>query len=105
MSGVRQVVTYRHWLPAITRCPVNGWPDLLYVSAKVDMPEGKFVDLYRVRRVLRPAFLMQISMEELALALFHGLQGGLELNHQPGRVLSVTVRLAFGRHEVTINAE
>lgn len=79
---------YRHWLPRVTICPVNGLPDLIYVSVCMD----KQIDLYSVRKTIasvarhwRKAFMEQIADDVL--------------RRFPDAIY-VEVRLAFSRHVV-----
>lgn len=85
-------VTFRHWLPFVTICPVSMLPDLLYVS--VEMPMDKCEDLYDVRKRMKKVMgfgriaFMEHFAEDL-LAEFPSAR-------------AVEVRLAFNRHVVRI---
>lgn len=84
-------VTISHWLPILTRCPVNGLPDALYVS--VTFKGYQLHELYAVRRRMRKALqwkkiYMEDAADEVLLAF-------------PDAAV-VRVSLATGRHVVTI---
>lgn len=78
----------RHWLPLITFCPVNKLPDLLYIT--VEPIEGKFIELYSVRKKLRDYSFRTIFMEDLSKAIMKDFPDAD----------AVTVRLLFSRHVV-----
>lgn len=87
MSG--RIVNVRHWLPIITICPVNHLPDLIYVTVSFD--DMELHELYDIRkRIRKVASWKKKFMEDIAEDLFREFRG----------CTSVTVTLAFGRHEV-----
>lgn len=78
-----------HWFPIVTRCPVNGLPDPLFVSITF----GDFAELYAVRKALRRAFSgKKMFMEDVAK----------EVARMYPDAKMVRVRLWFNRHIVTI---
>lgn len=82
--------TIRHWLPLITFCPVNGLPDVIYVSIEFD----DFIELYAVRKQIRKTVMWKkMFMEDIAKMLVE----------QFPDALSVQVRLAFDRHVVIMD--
>lgn len=85
-----RIVKFRHWLPIITFCPVNGLPDLIYVTLEFD--DAKLRDLYQVRKQVRKLVSMKkMYMEDIAQRLLEQFPEAM-----------VTVRLAFDRHVVTV---
>jgi hypothetical protein len=83
-------VFIRHWLPIITRCPISIFPDLIYVTIEF---ENNFQELYEVRRKIRKCISGQKAfMEDLAEYIFM----------QFPTCKSVTLRLLFNRHVVSI---
>lgn len=88
MAVLRSTVI-RHWLPIITFCPVNGLPDLIYVSVEF----SDFVELYAVRKKIRKfAMWKKMYMEGIAE----------EVRLMFPEASKITVQLAFGRHVVKI---
>lgn len=85
----------RHWLPIVTRCPVNGLPDVLWARVDID----GFEELYALRRALFSGFFMRkMFMEDVAQEIWARaavLCGG--------RVRMVRVDLGFQRHVVTVS--
>lgn len=83
-------ITIRHWLPILTFCPINGFPDLIYISAEFD----SFVELYFTRKIFRQAirFNRKLYMEDVAKRVLDALP----------HAKTVEVRLAFNRHIVRI---
>lgn len=87
MAG--SIVRIRHWLPIVTFCPVNHLPDLIYVE--VEYGDNELHELYDIRRRIRKvASWKKKFMEGIAEDLFTEFSG----------CSSVTVTLAFGRHQV-----
>lgn len=83
-------LTVSHWLPIITFCPVNGFPDVIYVYVTFN----NFVELYAVRKKIRELVsFKKMFMEEVAQTLLREIDGAF----------SVEVRLLTGRHVVKIN--
>ena len=83
-------LTVSHWLPIITFCPVNGFPDVIYVYVTFD----SFTELYAVRKKIRKLVsFKKMFMEEVAQTLLRKIDGAS----------SVEVRLLTGRHVVAIN--
>jgi hypothetical protein len=82
-----------HWWPIVTFCPVNGLPDVLYVTLTF---EGTIPELYSVRKRIRRtiAFKKQF-MEELAQELSCEFEDAQE----------VRVTLLTGRHVVVLTKE
>jgi len=90
MDHTVAVTIIRHWFPIMTFCPVNKLPDLIYVSVRY---EGIFAELYSVRRLVRAITSGKCKyMETLAAEVLDALPSAK----------SVTIRLAFNRHEVTV---
>mgnify|MGYP006982982209 CR=1 FL=1 len=88
-----RTVQIRHWLPIVTFCPVNNLPDLIYVTLEFD--DNELHELYDLRKqVRRLTSMKKMFMEDIAQLLFNELAPD-----------SVTVRLAFNRHVVTIYKE
>ena len=88
MAVVRSTVV-RHWLPIITFCPVNGLPDVIYISVEFT----EFTELYEARKKIRKATMWRKAfMETIADDI-------LKLFPQANKI---TVQLAFGRHVVKI---
>lgn len=88
MSG--RIVNVRHWLPIITFCPVNHLPDLIYVTVEFEGTD-EVHELYAIRkRIRKVAAWKKKFMEDIAEDLFREFRG----------CSAVTVKLAFGRHEV-----
>lgn len=82
-------LSIRHWLPIVTRCPVNSWPDVIFVTVEFDT----FVELYAVRKKLRKVLAWKkIFMEDAAQ---------LVLDAFPDST-AVVVTLAFNRHIVRL---
>ena len=82
------VVKFRHWLPILTFCPVNGLPDLIYITLEFD--DSKLRDLYKVRKQVRKLVSMKkMYMEDVARRVSDEFPEAI-----------VTVRLAFNRHVV-----
>lgn len=74
-----------HWLPIVTRCPVNGLPDVVYVYAHF----GSFAELYAVRKIIRKTCMWRKAfMEDLAQDVLTALPDAAQ----------VEVRLLTGRH-------
>lgn len=89
---MRRSTVYRHWLPILTFCPVNGFPDFIYISIEM---EG-LVDLYDVRKEVRKAVSMKkMFMEDIAN----------EISNIFPEANKITVALMFNRHVVTLNKE
>lgn len=91
-NGLRRVraLTVRHWLPIVTFCPVNNLPDLIYVSVEFNT----FIDLYTVRKQIRQRVRWRkMYMEDVADAI----------SELYPYARSVTVRLAFNRHVVSLH--
>lgn len=85
-------VTYRHWLPIITFCPVNKLPDPLYISLTFD--DSKHRDLYKIRRAIREGVRFKLMyMEDIAATL----------SKEFPEAKSVRVSLLFNRHVVEIH--
>jgi NADPH-dependent 7-cyano-7-deazaguanine reductase QueF len=83
-----------HWLPIVTRCPVNGLPDALYVYVTFT----DFVELYAARKALFGGLQgRKVFMEDVAKEVF-------ERAKKLGSVVSVRVTLLTGRHEVVVSA-
>lgn len=81
--------TVTHWLPIVTFCPVNNLPDLLYVEVTFT----EFEELYAVRKKVRSALrYRKLYMEQACQTVY---------NLFPN-CTSVTVRLPFNKHKVTI---
>lgn len=88
--GINYTVTIRHWFPILTYCPVNGFPDFVYVSVVF---KNELVELYEARRTIRKILSGQkMFMEDLAT---------LVICYFPNAV-AVNVRLAFNRHHVQV---
>lgn len=85
--------TYTHWLPIVTYCPVNRFPDLIFVEVTFRTKDASDLrDLYEVRRVIRKLLAWRtMYMEECAERV---------LVQYPDAA-SVKVRLAFNKHMVT----
>jgi hypothetical protein len=79
-----------HWLPIITRCPVNNMPDVIYVYLTFD----QFEELYAVRKELHRLLQgKKMFMEDIAQ---------LMLDRYP-TAIEAEVRLLTGRHVVIIS--
>lgn len=84
-------VYIRHWFPIITFCPVNGYPDLIYVT--LEYHNQTFIELYAIRKKIRKLISgRKMFMEQVATTLLTEFQD----------VSAVEVRLAFSRHVVRI---
>lgn len=86
---------FRHWLPILTFCPVNGLPDLIYITIFMSSKDkdGNVVDLYKVRKRVRAQFSgRRMFMEEVAE----------EVQRLYPDANQIEVHLAFNRHIVTI---
>jgi hypothetical protein len=85
----RIAVEITHWLPIVTRCPVNKLPDPVFITLTFD----DFVELYEVRRELRKRYSgLTIFMEDLAQAVLVDFP----------KARRVQVRLWFNKHTVTM---
>ena len=80
-----------HWFPIVTFCPVNGLPDLIFISITFD----GFEELYAVRKQLRRFWFRRAFMENIALEV-------LELFETAERV---DVRLLFSKHLVSVTRD
>lgn len=82
----------RHWMPIPTICPVNGLPDLVYVTVFFTVEHGEDPpELYAVRKRIRKLVTgRRMFMEDIAR---------LVLNEFPAADC-VQVRLLFDRHFV-----
>lgn len=79
----------RHWLPIVTFCPVNGLPDVIYISVEFN----EFIELYAVRKKIREATMWKKKfMEDIAE----------DIRKLFPQSTKITVQLAFGRHVVKI---
>lgn len=80
---------FRHWLPRLTICPVNGLPDLIYCTVAID---NSHHDLYVVRKKVASIvpFRRKAYMEDIAQDLVEAFP----------EATYVEVRLAFNRHIV-----
>lgn len=88
---MRILTIIRHWLPIVTFCPVNGLPDLLFVSVLFD--DDQFHELYAIRRRVRELVSWKkVFMEDVAETVFREYQDASEIH----------VRLLFSRHVVII---
>lgn len=86
----------RHWFPIVTFCPVNGLPDLIYVTLEYydDSEDAEVHELYEIRRRVRKLISWRKAfMEDIASLLAIEFQDA-----------DITVRLAFNRHEVKLLA-
>lgn len=83
-------VQFRHWLPLITFCPVNGLPDFIYVTVTyIDNPD----EIYDVKEVLRKTIMWKKAyMKDITQTI---------LNNFP-QAHSVTVRSMFNRQAVHV---
>ena len=87
--AVARSTVIRHWLPIITFCPVNGLPDMIYISVEFDT----FVELYAARKKIRQATMWKkMFMEDLAEVIRKLYPESCQ----------ISVRLAFNRHVVNI---
>lgn len=82
-------VTITHWLPAVTFCPVNNLPDLLYVEVEFD--GATFVELYGARKKIKSLIQWKKCFMEEVAGIVHAAFPD---------ALKVTVRLAFNKHIV-----
>lgn len=53
-------IVISHYLPVVTRCPVNRLPDVLYLEAEFD---GQ-AEVYEVRRLLTRGFFLRLMWME-----------------------------------------
>lgn len=84
------IVTFRHWLPIITFCPVNNLPDLIYITVEF---QDTFHELYQLRKDIRKAVMWKkMFMEDVAEIIAIMFPSAY----------TVEVRLAFNRHVVTV---
>ena len=87
--AVARSTVIRHWLPIITFCPVNGLPDVIYISVEFT----EFTELYAVRKKIRKATMWRKAfMETIA-------EDVCKMFPESSKI---TVQLAFGRHVVKI---
>lgn len=94
VHSVRSTFTISHWLPIVTYCPVNGFPDLIYVYITFDIND--FHELYQTRKDIRNAVKgKKLFMEDIAKFL-------QELYVS---ALVIEVRLMTGRHSVTLHSK
>lgn len=85
-------MTVSHWLPIVTRCPVNGLPDVIYIYVTFT----HFEELYGVRKALRNLVSgKKMFMEQVAEAVMQEFP----------TARSVEVRLLTGRHVVSLERE
>lgn len=78
-----------HWLPIVSFCPENGFPDLIYVEVKFD----SFVELYAVRkRIKKLCSGKKLYMEAIAA----------EVAEEFPMATMVRVRLMFNKHVVEV---
>lgn len=90
---MRRLVHYRHWLPILTFCPVNGLPDFIYVTVSM-VTKGEPLDLYKVRKQLRVTLSgRKLYMEDVA-----------QIVSKLYPSATVTVSLMFNRHQVIVEA-
>lgn len=91
-----------HWVPLVTRCPINGMPDFLYAEIHYELGETPdFPELYSVRKVIRNSVIFgeRIYMEELTKRL------ATILFESDLRIHKVVVRMPFNRHRVEIERD
>ena len=87
--AVARSTVIRHWLPIITFCPVNGLPDVIYISVEFT----EFTELYAVRKKIRKATMWKkMFMEDISEVVRKLFPESVK----------ITVRLAFDRHVVKI---
>jgi hypothetical protein len=90
-------VRYRRWWPIVTRCPANGWPDVLHVTVETVQRPEQFIDLYEMRRELGRFSGRTLYMEELAQQLAETVV----YRKRWAQTAVVTVRTWFSSHVVT----
>lgn len=90
-------LTISHWLPLVTRCPVNGLPDLCYIYVTI---EG-FAELYEARKHLFSGFFMnKLFMEDMLKEVWTRAKQ-LEVGGKI-KVIRCEVVLLGGRHRAVI---
>jgi hypothetical protein len=84
-------VTFSHWLPIVTICPVNNLPDFIYVY--LTFPADMFQELYALRKQMRKVATAnrKCFMEEVAWHLQEAFPHA-----------DVEVRLLTGRHVIKL---
>nr|DAF45698.1 MAG TPA: archeaosine synthase [Siphoviridae sp. ctJ7x27] len=81
-----------HWFPLITRCPVNGLPDVLYVYLSFNT----FEELYAVRRKLfKKFFWKKTFMEDLAVDILREFPDAYRVH----------IKLLTNRHQVVLRRD
>lgn len=78
-----------HWLPILTYCPENNFPDFVYVKVRFT----QFIELYAVRKKIRQL----ISGKTLYMETIANI-----IADEFPNARTVTVRLAFNKHVVTL---
>ena len=92
MPNHRFNITYKHWLPLITRCPVNGLLDICYVEVR----SPDMVDLYKIRKIIHSYFWKKEFMEDVAAGILD------RVSQLKCRVTEVKMTLLFNRHKITV---
>ena len=87
--AVARSTVIRHWLPIITFCPVNGLPDVIYISVEFT----EFTELNAVRKKIRKATMWRKAFMETIAE---------DVRKMFPESSKITVQLAFGRHVVKI---
>ena len=87
--AVARSTVIRHWLPIITFCPVNGLPDVIYISVEFT----EFTELYAVRKKIRKSTMWRKAFMETIAE---------DVRKMFPESSKITVQLAFGRHVVKI---
>lgn len=83
-------VWFTHWIPILTICPFNKLPDLIYIRVMYD--DGKFRNLYNIRKSFRKYWFCMQYMEDIAERVY--------FEHPMAR--QVEVRLLFSKHVITL---
>lgn len=91
-------VTFGHWLPIVTFCPVNGLPDFLRVRVTV-LNQRETLELYAFRKELFKGLSGQkVYMESIAVQVLERALLYVRLETK----VRVDVELIGGRHLISI---
>lgn len=94
------LVSYTHWLPVVTRCPVNGLPDALFLWVSLDVPDDNTntPELYALRkRCFGGFFMKKMFMEDVALEVFQRAKEAYG-----DQLRTVELRLMFNKHHILV---
>jgi hypothetical protein len=93
-------VTYSHWFPIVTRCPLSWRPDFLFAEVILDQPAA-FLDLYEMRKrwFHVPFMRSEIFMEDLARGIMNRVTSTPLMS---AKRVTVRLRLAFSKHIVEL---